>query len=95
MLLQHSSRAEVLVTERIADAVREIEPAARPILYGSRARGTAQPDSDWDLLLATERSREACEQEILQERLDTIFAETGAVVSPFWVSEEEWLSPRS
>ena len=27
------------------------------ILYGSRARGTAQQGSDWDLLLLTEKER--------------------------------------
>jgi predicted nucleotidyltransferase len=34
---------------RARDAVRAVEPNAVVILYGSRARGDAAPDSDWDL----------------------------------------------
>jgi uncharacterized protein len=37
--------------ERVRDAIRGLEPNARLILYGSRARGDAAPDSDWDVLV--------------------------------------------
>jgi len=37
--------------DRIRDAVREIEPEAAIMLYGSRARGDSEADSDWDLLV--------------------------------------------
>lgn len=92
--MQSSLTTEAII-ERIRDAVREIEPQTRAILYGSRARGTAQPDSDWDLLLVTERSANPDERQVLEERFRAIFAETGAVVSPLWVWEQEWISPLS
>ncbi|MBR3647296.1 MAG: nucleotidyltransferase domain-containing protein [Paludibacteraceae bacterium] len=37
---------------------REILPkGSRLLLYGSRARGTARPDSDWDLLLLLDKDK--------------------------------------
>ena len=37
--------------ERIRNTLREVEPGAQVILYGSRARGDAPPGSAWDLLI--------------------------------------------
>jgi len=35
----------------VKDVVREIEPAAEIILYGSRSRNEETSESDWDLLI--------------------------------------------
>jgi predicted nucleotidyltransferase len=37
--------------DRVRTTVREVEPGARIILYGSRARGDADAESDRDLLV--------------------------------------------
>lgn len=37
--------------KQIRQAVREVEPDAEIILYGSRSRGDAVLESDWDLLI--------------------------------------------
>lgn len=46
-----------LESRRIASMVREtiscIDPTARVILFGSRARGDAEEESDWDFLVLT------------------------------------------
>ena len=42
---------ETVLLRRIRETVHAIEPTAQIILYGSRARGDAEPDSDWDLLV--------------------------------------------
>ena len=43
------SRDEVL--NLIRNIVRAVEPDAQIILYGSRARGDARHDSDWDVVI--------------------------------------------
>ncbi len=39
------------VVERIRQAAHKMGPLVKTILYGSEARGDAQPDSDIDLLV--------------------------------------------
>lgn len=38
---------------QVEEAVHTIDPAAKVILFGSRARGEAREDSDWDFLILT------------------------------------------
>jgi len=39
------------VLDIIRSTVRKVEPDAQIILYGSRARGDAKEDSDWDVII--------------------------------------------
>ena len=46
------------VLEHIEDTVRDIMPLdARIFLFGSRARGDARPDSDWDILIILNKNK--------------------------------------
>ena len=42
---------DLQILDLIKKTIRGIEPRAEIILYGSRARGTNRPDSDWDILV--------------------------------------------
>ncbi len=39
------------VTDMISARVHQTEPDAKVFLFGSRARGEARPDSDWDVMV--------------------------------------------
>lgn len=39
------------VTDMISARVHQTEPDAKVLLFGSRARGEARPDSDWDVMV--------------------------------------------
>lgn len=45
------------VVDLIRTTVREIEPTAEIILYGSRARGDNRPDSDWDVVVLIDKPK--------------------------------------
>lgn len=81
------------LADRICAAIRELEPTAQVFLYGSRARGDAEPDSDWDLLILVNGPVSHEREEELTDRLFELGLETDAVLSPVVHSREEWASP--
>ena len=85
------SEAEIL--SRIKQTVLEREPSAKIYLYGSRARGDAKPDSDWDLLILLNRETitDELENKIADPLYDLEF-DSGEVISPQIFSEKEWHS---
>lgn len=53
--MSEEKRAKVI--NLIRNTIRATEPEAQLILYGSRARGDAREDSDWDVLVIVDRPR--------------------------------------
>ena len=47
----------IQIISLIRDTIRASEPTAQIILYGSRARGDAREDSDWDVLAIVDKPR--------------------------------------
>jgi len=81
------------ILQRIKMVVLQREPKAKIYLYGSRARGTATSDSDWDLLILLNKDKitDEVEQNITYPLYDLEF-ETGEVISPMVYSLKEWNS---
>jgi uncharacterized protein len=95
--MKHRTTADCdqLLLHRIRDTLHSIEPTAQIILYGSRARGDAQPDSDWDLLILLDGPVESHRTAAIHHRLYNLELETDSVLSALVLSKEEWDSPLS
>jgi predicted nucleotidyltransferase len=78
--------------QQIKQAVHEKEPGAEIILYGSRARGDAVQESDWDFLILVDGPVNDERTDQIRHRLYEIEWESGEVISSVVRSREEWRS---
>ena len=83
-------RAELL--ERVKQAVHEVEPEADIILYGSRARGDAHAESDWDFLILLDGVVDEARTDAIRHRLYDIEWDCGEVLCSVVRSRQEWNS---
>ncbi len=79
--------------KRVKQTVLEIEPDAEVIIYGSRTRGEAGPESDWDFLVLLNGSVDYERIDTIRHQLYDIEWECGEVISCIVRSREEWDSP--
>ncbi|MCF8362497.1 MAG: nucleotidyltransferase domain-containing protein [Prolixibacteraceae bacterium] len=81
------------ILNQIKKIIKDKEPSAKIYLYGSRSRGTAKKDSDWDLLILLNKDKisSEIEKEITYPLYDLEF-DTGEIISPMIYSEKEWNS---
>ena len=78
--------------ERIRQSVLQMEPGAEIILYGSRSRGDALPESDWDFLILVDGTLSDERTDRIRHRLYEVEWESGEVISSIVRSREEWNS---
>jgi predicted nucleotidyltransferase len=83
-------------TKDIAQVIRQyvnsIDPTAEVILYGSRARGDARTDSDWDILVLTDEQADLMTERKFRDKLYDLELETGESLSVFVYSKNDWHS---
>ena len=84
---------DLALLHRIREAIHDVEPTAQVILYGSRARGDAHPDSDWDLLVLLAGPVDHRRTAAVRHRLYPLEVEADIVVSAMVLSDKEWNSP--
>lgn len=70
--------------------MRETDPEAEVILYGSRARRNEKKESDWDLLILTHYPVTFREEQAFRHHLYDIELETGEIISTFVYSKIAW-----
>jgi len=79
------------ILNKIKDVVNRTNPNTEVFLYGSRARGTANVDSDWDVLILLNSEKLTFTTEIkFIDNLYDIVVETGEVISPLIFTKNEW-----
>ena len=76
--------------ERAAAILRERFPVERVVLFGSKARGDADSESDIDLLVLTSRPMSHAEQDSITDALFDLQLDLDAAISTLIVSTEEW-----
>lgn len=91
---------DVLTPEELQTVLREFQTRMKALfgdrirdmrLYGSYAKGTAQPHSDIDILLVLEPlERSAQEKQAVSEIISDLCMAHGILVMPIFVSEEEF-----
>jgi len=86
------TREELL--QEVKGVVHEMEPDAEVILYGSRSRGDALSDSDWDFLILVDGPVDDERIDRIRHRLYEIEWECEAVLSSIVRSRAEWNSAR-
>lgn len=80
------------VITRIRTRVKEIDPAADVILYGSRARGDYHPDSDWDILILVDKKADLDYERLFRHKLYDLELEIGEAFSITVYNKNDWKS---
>ncbi len=80
--------------EQVKKAIRELEPDAEIILYGSRSREDAVPDSDWDFPILLNGPVDHKRAMVIRHRLYELEWDYGEVLSSIIRSRDDWNSPR-
>jgi predicted nucleotidyltransferase len=81
---------------KIKNLVKQQEPYASIILFGSNARGDSGKDSDIDILILIDKEKisQADEKRVKYPLYDLEF-ESGQIISPLVFSRQDWESRHS
>ena len=80
-----------MMREKIKANILEVDPDVEVWLYGSRARGTAHEDSDWDILVVTPNDRLSVKEEgVFIDHMTDLMIETGQVIHLFAYGKKDW-----
>lgn len=76
---------------QIKQNVQEVDPTAQVWLYGSRAKGNAREDSDWDVLvLSSKESLSVKEESLFIDHICDLMVKTGQAIQLFAYGIKDW-----
>ena len=79
------------MSEQIKQNVHEVDANAQVWLYGSRARGEAREDSDWDVLVLSPQDKLTFkEEEKFMDHICELMVQTGQTIQLFAYSMNDW-----
>ena len=95
-LTENEAKAADALASGIAAIFRKIAPVdGKAILFGSRARGDAKHDSDWDVLVLLGKDRiTASDQDAVAYPIHEIGWEIDEMVNPVMYTMRDWESKR-
>jgi predicted nucleotidyltransferase len=79
-----------LILQRLKARVAERLPLSRLVLFGSRARGDNEPDSDIDVLVVLDGPVSRESEEYVRSCAWELSYENGVVIFPLVVARTEW-----
>lgn len=78
------------IPDRVKSAIQQIDESADVILFGSRARGDFDVDSDWDFLILLQEKLTSDKEELIRNALYDIELATGEVITSIIEEKSEW-----
>lgn len=86
------TRERQIVADGIDRILREASPRkGRAILFGSRARGDASQDSDWDVLILLDKDRiTAADMDEISYPIREFGWQINEMINPIMYTTEEW-----
>lgn len=88
--LAPKDRSVLLECKRV---IQRFDPEATVLLFGSVARGTAAPDSDYDVLVLTTNRLPMAEQDRIGDTVYDLELKEGVVISLLFWPRDEWSDP--
>jgi uncharacterized protein len=77
--------------KQIKQNVLEVDPTAQVWLYGSRAKGNAREDSDWDILVLSSKDKLSFkEEESFMDHICDLMVKTGQTIQLFAYGIKDW-----
>ena len=76
--------------QEVKRSIHEIDPQAEVWLFGSRARGDAREDSDWDFLVLTDEPVDRAFKRRLRDHLYNVGFESGRVIGTVIQNKAVW-----
>jgi predicted nucleotidyltransferase len=91
--ITHLTTGEKRILVACRELILGVDPNAVTILYGSRARGDAAEDSDYDLLIVSDLPATLKNEDRFRGVLYDIQLESGTVITVILVNRADWESP--
>ena len=76
--------------QKVKESVHSIDPQADAYLFGSRARGNHRKDSDWDILVLTQKQLDLNLKYTFLDTLTELELKTAKVVNPVIRYKPDW-----
>lgn len=76
--------------QQVKRSILEIDPQAEVWLFGSRARGDAREDSDWDFLVLTDKPVDRSLKNQLRDNLFEVELSSNKIIGSVIHSKTEW-----